>query len=77
MQLIFTSKFDWAGETHAIITVLELPPKESYKILVNFESLYGMCLDFLSLVRAWITLPRAKRPILIFIPSLRVDPIVF
>jgi hypothetical protein len=31
-----------AGDTHAIIVVLELPPRESFKILVNFESLKGM-----------------------------------
>lgn len=34
-----SSKFISAGETHAIIDVLELPPRESYKIRVSFESL--------------------------------------
>lgn len=33
-----SSKLYSAGEMHAIIVVQELPPSESYKILVNFES---------------------------------------
>ena len=28
-----------------ISDVFELPPKDSYKILVNFESRYGTCYD--------------------------------
>ena len=31
--------FESAGETQAIISVLELPPRESCRIRVNFESL--------------------------------------
>lgn len=34
-----SSKLISAGETQAIIEVREFPPKESYNILVNFESL--------------------------------------
>ena len=34
-----SSKLISAGDTHAIIEVREFPPKESYKILVSFESL--------------------------------------
>ena len=36
-----SSKLLSAGDAHAIIVVLELPPRESYNILVNFESRYG------------------------------------
>jgi len=55
--------------------VLELPPSESYKILVNFDSLYGTWLTFpLVSVRAEMTLPKASRPLLMLIPSLSVDP---
>ena len=39
--LIVSSNYEEAGETQFIITVLLLPPKESFKILVNFESLKG------------------------------------
>jgi len=38
-ELRVSSKFTSAGDTQAIIEVLELPPRESYKILVNLESL--------------------------------------
>ena len=41
----------------AIITVLVLPPKESYNNLVSFESLYGIKLVLLS-IRALMTLPK-------------------
>ena len=34
--------------------VFELPPKDSYNILVNFESRYGTCYDLPS-VKALIT----------------------
>ena len=34
----------FAALIFAIIKVLELPPNESFKIKVSFESLYGMCL---------------------------------
>jgi hypothetical protein len=37
-----SSKLVAEGEIFAIITVLELPPRESFKILVSFESLYGI-----------------------------------
>ena len=65
-----------AGEQHAIILVLELPPKESYKILVSLLSRYGICIAFLvSSVKAEITLPSAKRDLLIMIPSFIVAPV--
>lgn len=65
-----------AGETQAIMVVLELPPKESYKILVSFESLYGICsLAFFSSVSALITYPRHNSPLLILIPSFNSIPV--
>lgn len=58
------------GDTHAIIQVLELPPSEFRKIRVNFESLYGMWFTFpVSSVKAAITFPNAKSPMLMLIPS--------
>lgn len=46
------------GEIIAIIVVLQLPPSESSRIRVSFESRYGMCeRDFWS-VSAAITFPR-------------------
>ena len=57
------------------MTVRELPPRESCKILVNFESLYATCFYFFdSSVSCEMTFPRAKRPILIATPSLKVSP---
>ena len=38
---IVSSKPYTPGDIFAIITVLQLPPNESFNILVNFESLYG------------------------------------
>ena len=32
-----SSKFDSAGDTHAIMVVLEFPPRESCNMRVNFE----------------------------------------
>ena len=31
------------AETHAIIAVLQFPPRESCRMRVNFESRYGTC----------------------------------
>lgn len=39
-----SSKLLLAGLIHAIIQVNEFPPRESYRILVSLESLYGICL---------------------------------
>ena len=46
-----------------IIVVLEFPPRESWRILVSFESLYGVWP--LPSTRALITLPNADRLLLI------------
>ena len=63
-----------AGDMHASIVVRELPPNEFYKILVSFESLYGMWSCFSFDVNADITYPKAKRLLFIFIPSFIVYP---
>lgn len=49
--------------THAIMSVLLLPPSESCSSLVSLESLYGTCRGRRSpSLRALITLPSASRP---------------
>lgn len=71
-----SSKLLSAGETQAIIVVLEFPPNESWRILVNLESLYGICpVPFFSSVRALITKPRLSKPLLILIPSFKSCPV--
>ena len=51
---IVSSIFSKWGDTVAIKTVRVLPPKESYKNLVKYESLYGIWTFFsLSLVLNW------------------------
>ena len=47
----------------------ELPPSDSCRILVSFESRYGMKLFFFISVRAFITLPRAESDLLIILAS--------
>ena len=69
-----SSKLKSAGEIAAIITVLVLPPRESYSNLVSLESLYGICLDFPS-TKEDITLPKAVKERLILIPSFNVYPV--
>jgi hypothetical protein len=56
-----------AGLAHAIKKVWEFPPKESCRILVNFESLYGI--NYLPSDNAAITLPKLSNPLFIFIPK--------
>jgi len=43
------------------MVVLQLPPRESSKILVNFESLYGIWGLALRSVSAAITFPKALK----------------
>lgn len=52
----------------AIITILQFPESESCNILVNFESLHGMCLPFE--VRAFIQFPNANKLLFILPLSL-------
>ena len=68
-----------AGDAQAIIVVRELPPKESYKILVSLLSRYGInpvpLANFFSSVSAEMTLPKTNRPLLILIPSSMWRPV--
>lgn len=57
----------------AIITVLVLPPNESWSNLVNLESLYGMCCDLPS-TNALITLPSALNDKFIFCAYFNLSP---
>ena len=59
-----TSRLIDAGETVAIIHVFVRPPRESCRILVSLDSLYGIC-GVLS-TSAVMTLPRVSRDWLIF-----------
>lgn len=68
--LSVSRKLESEGETHAIISVCELPPSESCSSRVSLESLYGMWTDFLdSSPNALMTLPSASRPELMEMPS--------
>lgn len=62
-----------AGEQHIIIVVLAFPPRDSCKILVSLESLYGMWVLFPS-AKADITFPRADKDLLMFLASSRTAP---
>ena len=64
-----------AGEIIAIIVVLQLPPNESSKMRVSFESRYGMCWRPRASVSAAMTLPSAERDWLIFFVSSRRCPV--
>mmetsp|Transcript_31656 Transcript_31656/g.102242 ORF Transcript_31656/g.102242 Transcript_31656/m.102242 type:complete len:219 (+) Transcript_31656:2214-2870(+) len=60
------------GDTHAIMSVCALPPKESCSSRVSFESLYGTCACLSH--SAVMTLPRASSPLLICTPSAKRSP---
>jgi hypothetical protein len=53
--------------------VFELPPSDSDKILVSFDSRYGICVAFLS-VRALMTFPSVVKLLLIIFASSSVCP---
>ena len=53
--------------------VFELPPSDSYRIWVSFESLYGICVDLPS-VNLLITIPKVVKLLLIFCASLSAAP---
>jgi len=55
------------------INVFVLPPSESCKRRVNFESRYGICLERLS-TKAEITLPKALSDKLIRVASRKRSP---
>lgn len=67
--------FRGCGDTVTIMHVLEFPPRDSDSILVNFESLYGICEVFGSLY-ALISLPKVDRLWLILLASLSFLPLL-
>ena len=74
-----SSYADQAGDMFVIITVLQLPPSESFNNLVNLLSRYGMCVVAAALLpytshRAFIQLPNANKLRLIFAPSTILIP---
>ena len=84
LALVANLRVDWVspkaseeGEIIAIIVVLQLPPRLSSRILVSFESLYGICdLDFLS-VKAAMTFPSALRLWLMLLLSSSLWPVAY
>jgi hypothetical protein len=58
----------------AIIIVLALPPKDSCKSRVSFESLYGIC-DVLLSTSVFMTCPKADKAKLIKMPYLDLLPV--
>ena len=73
--LIVSSYWLLHDEMVAIITVLQLPPRESFNIRVSFESLNGTKKPFLDLSpSALIQLASARRLVLILAPSLNRIP---
>lgn len=67
------------GEMHAIITVLQLPAKESLSNRVNLESLYGICIfedgpRLCISYSAFIQFPSARSDRFILAPSIRRIP---
>mmetsp|Transcript_20250 Transcript_20250/g.39327 ORF Transcript_20250/g.39327 Transcript_20250/m.39327 type:complete len:239 (-) Transcript_20250:809-1525(-) len=64
-----------AGEQQTTSEVRQLPPKASLRIIVSFESRYGMCLPLpWSSESLWMTLVRAESDLLIIFASSRVWP---
>lgn len=62
-----------AGEQHMMMVVRAFPPRDSCRIRVSFESLYGMCVLFPS-ARADMTFPRAESDLLMFLASSNTVP---
>ena len=65
--LIVSSILYIEGDIVLIMTILELPPKQSFNILVNFEFLQGINLFFVA--KALIHTPKASKLLFIFFPS--------
>jgi hypothetical protein len=70
--------FNYEGEIFAMITVLLFPPRESLRMKVNFESLYGMCLFLPSdtSTSELITFPKADNDLLMAPASFKRSPTV-
>ncbi len=62
-----------AGEQQVMIVVRALPPSDSWRMRVSFESRYGMC-DLLPSASAAITLPSADSDRLMFLASSNTVP---
>lgn len=59
LSVLYESSYDkLEGDILAIITVLQFPPSESFRILVNLESRYGIC--FFPSERAFMQLPKHR-----------------
>lgn len=71
--LLVSLSLNEAGEQQMTMVVLALPPSDSCKIRVNFESLYGMC-DLFPSANAEITLPKAESDLLMFLASSSTVP---
>ena len=56
----------------AIMTVLELPPSESLRILVSLESLKGINAGFFCSERMLVDLPKVNKLLLILTPSMNL-----
>ena len=65
---IVSSSLNLAGLQVIISAVLELPPNDSYKILVSLESRYGTWVDLPS-VKLLITKPNVLKDLLIIFAS--------
>lgn len=74
--LMVSSNWALDGDILAIITVLQLPPNESFNNLVSLESLYGTKNPFFDLSpRALIQFAKANKERLILAPSLSLRPL--
>ena len=83
-----SSKWYAAGDTFAIMIVLLAPPRESFKMRVSLEFLYGIyvvvwsaaaifALDrlLLACTRALMQLPRTNKLLFMLIPSISLSPV--
>ena len=79
--LIVSSRLPLVGEMLAIMIVMQLPSRESLRILVNLESLKGMCFYWFKglLQFSWSMLmqfPKERRDLLMLQPSNILLPVL-
>ena len=72
---IDSSYVPWSEAQLTIKDVMNLPVKESFSNLVNFESLKGIWSDFFRVTKALMTFPKQDREKLIFLVSSKVSPL--
>ncbi len=65
VDIVYDKLYIW-GEQVIISVVLEFPPNDYCKTLVNLESRYGTCVDLPS-VNAFITFPNVAKLVFIFL----------